>query len=131
MTLQNMALIAAGAIGATTAVIHGVLIERLMVRPFDAISAGDRRISAVTRRLISPLLHYSTVSWLLSGLVLIAAALCPFDPGARLAIGLMVAGHYLFGAIGNAWATRGRHPGWMLMALAVGLIAFALYGPAA
>ena len=127
MIWQNMALTAAGVIGATTAVIHGVLIERLMVRPFDAMAAGDRRVSAVTRRLISPLLHYSTVSWLLSGLALVAAALCPFEPGARIATGLMVGGHFLYGALGNAWATRGRHPGWMLMALAVGLIVFALY----
>jgi hypothetical protein len=29
---------------------------------------------------------------------------------------------YLFGALGNLWATRGRHPGWMLMAAALILI---------
>jgi hypothetical protein len=28
----------------------------------------------------------------------------------------------MFGAIGNLWATRGRHPGWMLMAAALVLI---------
>jgi hypothetical protein len=28
----------------------------------------------------------------------------------------------LFGAIGNLWGTRGRHPGWMLLAAAVVLI---------
>jgi hypothetical protein len=30
----------------------------------------------------------------------------------------------LFGALGNLWATRGRHPGWMLMAAALILIVF-------
>ncbi|HRD28487.1 MAG TPA: hypothetical protein PLO65_09320 [Caulobacter sp.] len=128
MDWQNTAFIAAGAVGGITAAIHGVLIERLMARPFDTILAGDRRVSLVIRRLVAPLLHYSTISWLLGGLVLIAAAVCPFSPDARLAVGLMVGSHFLYGALGNAWATRGRHPGWMLMALAVGLIAWALYG---
>ena len=129
MDWHSNALIAAGVIGGVTAVIHGVLIERLMVRPFDRILADDRRVSAVIGRLVSPLLHYSTASWLLGGLVLIAAALLPFSPDARLTTGLMVGGHFLYGALGNAWATRGRHPGWMLMALAVGLIGYALYAP--
>lgn len=128
MDWHNTALIAAGVICGVTAIIHGVLIERLMVRPLDRILAEDRRVSAVIRRLVSPLLHYSTASWLLGGLVLIAAALCPFSPDARLATALIVGAHFLYGALGNAWATRGRHPGWMLMALAVALIAWAQLG---
>jgi hypothetical protein len=40
--------------------------------------------------------------------------------GTRRAVG----GLYLYGALGNLWATRGRHPGWMLMAAALILIAF-------
>jgi hypothetical protein len=28
----------------------------------------------------------------------------------------------MFGAVANLWATRGRHPGWMLMAAALVLI---------
>lgn len=127
MDWHSKALIAAGIVGSVTAIIHGVLIERLMVRPFDAILAGDRRVSLVIRRLVSPLLHYSTVSWFLGGLVLIAAALW-FGAEARLATGLMVGGHFLYGLLGNAWATGGRHPGWMLLALSVGLIAYGL-GP--
>lgn len=128
MDWHSKALIAAGFVGSLTAIIHGVLIERLMVRPLDRILADDLRVSVVIRRLVSPLLHYSTVSWLLGGLALIAAALCSFSPEARLVTGLMVGGHYLYGALGNAWATRGRHPGWMLLALAVGLIGFGLHG---
>jgi len=31
---------------------------------------------------------------------------------------------YLFAAIGNCWATRGRHPGWMLYAVALVLIVY-------
>ena len=43
---------------------------------------------------------------------------------AKLATGLFVGCLYLFGAVGNLWATRGRHPGWMLMAAALILIVF-------
>jgi hypothetical protein len=71
------------------------------------------------------LLHFSTIVWFLGGLALIAAAFW-FDRDARLATGLFVGSTYLFGALGNLWATRGRHPGWMLMAAALVLIAFAV-----
>ena len=41
-----------------------------------------------------------------------------------------VRGLYLFGALGNLWGTRGRHPGWLLLAAAVILIAFGISKPA-
>jgi hypothetical protein len=53
---------------------------------------------------------------------LIAAAQW-FGRDARLATGLFVGSLYVFAALGNFWATRGRHPGWMLMAIALVLIA--------
>ena len=67
------------------------------------------------------LLQFSTFNWLLGGLALIGAALW-FGHEARLATGLLVGSSYLFGALGNLWGTRGRHPGWMLMAVALVLI---------
>ena len=83
----------------------------------------DKRIGGPIRRLVPLLLHFSTVSWFLGGLALIGAALW-FQSGARLATGLCVGGLYLYGALGNLWGTRGRHPGWLLMAVAVRLIAY-------
>jgi hypothetical protein len=62
-------------------------------------------------------------SWFLGGLALIAAANW-FEQDARVATGLFVGGLYLFAALGNFWATRGLHPGWMLMAVALILIIF-------
>ena len=67
------------------------------------------------------LLHFSTIAWLVGGLALIVAAGW-FGPQARLATGLCVGSLYLCGALGNLWGTRGRHPGWMLMAAALVLI---------
>jgi hypothetical protein len=43
-----------------------------------------------------------------------------------VAISLFVGALFLFGAVGNLRATRGRHPGGLLMAAAVALIAFSL-----
>lgn len=94
-----------------------------MVRPIEELFLAEKRISSSIRRLVPLLLHFSTISWFLGGLALIAAAIW-FDHGARLVTGLFVGSLYLFGAVGNLWGTRGRHPGWMLMAAAVILIVF-------
>ena len=123
MNWHDVALAMAGIIGSCVAVVHGILTQRLMVGPFQEMSLADRRISAPIRRLVPLLLHFSTVSWLLGGFALIAAAIW-FGHDAKLATGLFVGCLYLFGALGNLWGTRGRHPGWMLMAAALALIAF-------
>jgi len=122
MNWHDAALTLAGIIGSGTAVVHGVLLQRLMIRPFEELSFTDTAMTAPIRRLVPPLLHFSTAAWLFGGLALIAAALW-FEPGARLATGLIVGGLFLYGAVCNFWGTRGRHPGWMLMAVAVVLIA--------
>jgi hypothetical protein len=123
MTWQDAALAMAGVIGSGTAVVHGILTQRLMVRPIEKAFLAGKPIDAPIRRLVPGLLHFSTVVWFLGGLALIAAAI-RFGHDAKLATGLLVGGSFLYGAFGNLWATRGRHPGWMLMAVALVLIAF-------
>jgi len=125
MNWQNAALGLAGVIGSGTAVVHGILTQRLMVRPIEALFLSDGRTSATIRRLMPLALHFSTIVWFLGGLALIAAAIW-FDQDARRATGLFVGSTYLFGALANLWGTRGHHPGWMLMAAALILIAFGL-----
>ena len=122
MTWQAAALAMAGVIGGVTAVVHGYLVERLMVRPLEGSFLVDEHVPAAVRRIVPLLLHFSTVAWLLGGLALIAAAGW-FQPRARLVTALCVGGLFLYGALGNLWATRGQHPGWMLMAAALVLIA--------
>ena len=124
MNWHDFALGLAGVIGGATAIFHGVLVQRLMVRPIEAaLSAG--KASGTIRRLVPPLLHFSTLSWFLGGVALIAAAASGSDTG-KLATGLFVGSLYLFGAVANAWGSRGRHPGWLLMAAAVILIGASL-----
>jgi hypothetical protein len=125
MEIQDAALGLAGVLGSGTAVVHGILTQRLMVKPIDAFLSGNQRVSAPIRRLVPLLLHLSTISWFLGGLALLPAALW-WGYDTKLAIGLSVGSLYLFGAVVNAWATRARHAGWMLMAAAVLLIVVGL-----
>ena len=126
-TWQDAALGLAGVIGSGVAVVHGILVQRLMVRPFEPLLLADKRMTASVRRIVPGLLHFSTFNWFLGGLALIAAAIW-FEQDARLATGLLVGSSYLYGALGNLWATRGRHVGWMLYAVALVLIAFGVNG---
>lgn len=128
MNWQSAALAMAGVIGGLTAVIHGVLIHRLVVRPVEAAFLAEPRTPRAIRRLVPLLMQFSTFAWLLGALALVVAAQW-FEPQARLVTGLLVGGLYLFGALGNFWATRGRHPGWMLMAAALVLIAVGVTSP--
>jgi hypothetical protein len=125
MNWQNAALAMAGLIGSGVAVVHGILVQRGMVKPFEEFAIADGRLGAQTRRMVPVLLHFSTISWFLGGLALIAAARW-LEGNARLATGVFVGSLYLFGALGNLWGMRGLHPGWMLMAVALVLIAFGI-----
>jgi len=127
MTWQDAALGLAGVIGSGVAVVHGILVQRLMVRPFEPLLLADKRMTASVRRIVPGLLHFSTFNWFLGGLALVAATIW-FEQDARLATGLLVGSSYLYGALGNLWATRGRHVGWMLYAVALVLIAFGVKG---
>jgi hypothetical protein len=125
MNWQSAALAMAGIIGSGVAVAHGILVQRLMVKPFEEFALADGRIRAPVRRLAPLLLHFSTISWFLGGLALIPAARWS-ERDVRLTIGVFVGSLYLFGALGNLWGTRGLHPGWMLMTVALVLIAFGI-----
>ena len=57
MQWQDTALLMAGVLGSCVAVIHGILTQRLMVKPLEALFVADERITAPIRRLI-PLLEF-------------------------------------------------------------------------
>jgi len=126
MNWQDMALAMAGVIGSGVAIFHGVLTQRLMIEPLVATAGGPLR--GPIRRIVPALLHFSTFNWFLGGLALFAAAYV-LDPQARLVTALLVGSSYLYGAAGNLWATRGRHPGWALYTIALVLIAYGLSAP--
>jgi hypothetical protein len=125
MNWPDLAMAGAGVIGATVAIIHGLLMQKRIVRPLEKVASEDERIPNSTVRFIAPLLHVSTLAWFVGGVALFAASIWLERQG-QLAIGLMVGSLFLNGAILNYRASRGRHPGWMLMATAVALIAASL-----
>ena len=127
MNWQDVALGLAGGIGCFVAMVHGILIERWVVKPIGKLVTADARMAPSTRRLVPPLLHLSTCAWILGGLVLIGAAIW-LGRDARVALGAFVGSLYVFGAVANLWATRSRHPGWMLMMVALVLMVLALSG---
>jgi hypothetical protein len=123
MDWHNTALATAGAIGSAIALVHGALTQRYMVEPLTA--SGREPLPGRIRRIVPALLHFSTFTWFVGGLVLLAAAFV-LEPQARLVASLLVASSYLYGAAGNLWATRGRHPGWALYTVALLLIGYGL-----
>ena len=120
---MNIALVGAGVIGGTAAIIHGVLTQRFIVRPFQSLAAAS--IAAPIRRLQLMLLQFSTFSWLSGGIALVVAGVA-LDREAQIATGLIVGSAYMFAVAGNCWATRGRHPGWMIYGVALLLIGYGL-----
>ena len=121
MGVNEWALMAAGGIGAVVAVVHGVLTQKYMVLPVY----HNEDYPESTRRLIAVLLQFSTACWLLGGLGLLAAPYL-LDASSTTTLAVIVAGFYTFGAVGNFWGTRGRHPGWVLLTISVALIAYGL-----
>lgn len=115
MTMHDLMLQAAGVIAIATAIAHGVLGETMV---FANATIEPRRL----RTLIRLVWQCSTVAWLAGGVLLIAAPLVTREP-ARQWIVVVVAAMYAFGALANAYATRGRHPGWMALAVVIGLAA--------
>ena len=122
MRARVLALMMAGILGSGVALFHGILTQRYMVTPLVRIAGETKTMRPAVVRLVPVLLHFSTFIWFLGGLSLIAAAVW-FGRDARLVTCSLVGASYLFGVVGNYWATRGRHPGWMLLGASILLIA--------
>lgn len=118
--MNDFLLIMAGCIGAGVAIIHGVLMQKMMINPLLNSTYG-REMKVQSRKLLPILLHFSTLSWFIGGISLIMAPFV-FDQTERLVVSIVVGGFYVFGALGNFWGTRGRHPGWLLLAVSGVLI---------
>lgn len=118
MHWQSVALAIAGLIGCGTAIMHGSLLQTMIIRPLVPALAADGQLPAPVRGLVPLLLHFTTFNWLLSGLLLLVSAFW-FGGDARLVTALFSGSSFLFGALGAFSAIRAPHPSWMLMALAV------------
>ncbi len=128
MIWQDIAIIAAGFIGASGALIHSYLVRQKITAPLagKVLSNGD--YPEALARLVPALLDFSGFNWLIGGLALMAAPFWLGEQGLTV-LALMVGSSYLYAAIGNCWGTRGRHPGWVIYGLATALLAAGAIAP--
>ena len=105
--MRDLAIQSAGGLALVVSVIHGVLGE-------TKIFAKARIEPAWIRLLLRLIFQCSTVAWMGFGVLLVAAPYMASEQARVWIVGAAVA-TYGAGAIGNAWATRGRHVGWMAM----------------
>jgi hypothetical protein len=116
--MRDILLQCAGVLAILAAVIHGVLTE---TKVFPRVTIEPKRL----RTLFRLVWQIPTVAWIACGLLLIAAPSFASD-AARHWMVVTFACVFAFSALGNAWGTRGRHFGWMMLS-AVAVLAVAGY----
>ncbi len=111
--MSDILLIPAGILGMVIAVAHGMIGETKVVRPVQGLTLPAKRV-------LHALMFLSAVYWFAAGAVLAIAPIY-FNADAQFITAMIVAAVFASGALGNAWATGGRHPGCWLLALATGM----------
>lgn len=111
--MRDLAIQAAGGIAMLTAIVHGVLGE-------TKIFARAHIEPAWIKLMLRLIWQCGTVAWIAFGVLLLAAPYMGSD-AARLWIAGAAIGTYSVAALSNAWATRGRHVGWMALTVASAL----------
>jgi hypothetical protein len=109
--MRDILLQCSGLAAIAAALIHGVLGE---TKVFPRLTIEPERL----RTLLRLVWQVSTVAWIGGGVLLIAAPSMASDQ-ARHWIVATLACVFAFAAFANAWATRGRHFGWMALGAVV------------
>ena len=109
--MRDILLQCSGVVAIAAAVIHGMLGE---FKVFPRMTIEPQRL----RTLLRLVWQASTVAWIGCGVLLLAAPSMASDQ-ARHWIVATLAFVFAFAALANAWATRGRHFGWMVLGAVV------------
>jgi len=113
--MRDVLLQCSGVAAIAAALIHGLIGE---LKIFPRITIEPARL----RTLIRVVWQAGTVAWIGGGVLLIAAPSMASEP-ARHWIVVTLAVVFAFNALANAWATRGRHFGWMALGAVVAMAA--------
>jgi uncharacterized membrane protein SirB2 len=117
-SMRDILLQCSGLLAIVAAVTHGVLTE---TRVFLRVTIEPQRL----RTLFRLVWQIPTVAWIACGVLLIAAPSMGSESARHWMI-VTFACLFAFSAIGNAWGTRGKHFGWILLG-AVAALAVAGY----
>jgi hypothetical protein len=111
--MRDLSLYASGILGLVAAFLHGWLGE---TRVFARARIEPERL----RLLLRLVWHCGVVAWAAVAVLLIAAPAMDSATARHWIVGAAVA-VFGFAAAANAWATRGRFFGWVLLTALVGL----------
>lgn len=111
--MRDLLLQFAGTATIIVALIHGVLGE---TRVFARARIEPERL----RTLIRLVWQTSTVAWIGGGVLLIAAPWMASETARHWTVAVLAC-VFAFAAFANAWATRGRHFGWMALGAVVAM----------
>ncbi|QOZ73075.1 hypothetical protein [Bradyrhizobium arachidis] len=111
--MRDLLLQCAGVLTIVVALIHGYLGE---AKVFPRARIEPERL----RTLIRLVWQASTVAWIGGGVLLIATPWMGSEPARHWIVATMAC-VFGFSACANAWATRGRHFGWMMLSAVVAL----------
>ncbi len=115
--MRDILLQCAGLAAIAAALVHGILGE---TKVFPRVTIEPKRL----RTLIRLVWQLSTAAWIAGGMLLIAGPRMGSE-AARHWIVITLALMFAFAALCNAWATRGRHFGWLALS---GVVALAVAG---
>jgi uncharacterized membrane protein len=114
--MRDIFLYLSGGLALCVTIAHAVLGE-------TKVFANAKIEPVQVRALFRAVWHSGAIAWATTaGLLLLAPSLS--SQAARSAIIVTAVVVYLSGAVGNSWALRGRHPGWLAL-LAVSVLALA------
>jgi hypothetical protein len=113
LAMRDLLLQCAGVLAIIVAIIHGILGE---TKVFARATIEPERL----RTLIRLVWQASTVAWIGCGVLLVATPWMNSEVARRWIVLTMIC---VFGlsACANAWATRGRHFGWMALSVVVAM----------
>jgi hypothetical protein len=111
--MRDILLQIAGVGAIVVALIHGWLGE---TKVFARATIEPERL----RTLIRVVWQVGTIAWIGGGVLLIAAPSMASVPARHWVVATMAL-VFAFAALGNAFATRGRHYGWMALSAVVAL----------
>lgn len=111
--MRDLLVQCAGVAAIAAAIVHGILGE-------TTIFARARIEPESLRTLMRLVWQASTVAWIGGGVLLLAAPWMASNDARHWIVVTMVC-VFAFAACGNAWATRGRHFGWMVLSAVVAM----------